>query len=260
MEMTIQSFATKTGLPPTTLRFYENKQLLVPQLRGENGYRYYTEDQVPLARLIASFRQADVSIEQIRIFIHASSVEKHELLERWRKDVEEKLQSLQVAKQYLHGVFPEQSAVQLVKWDEPSIIVWFHHEIVQSKHPYEEPIEIGIKRLAEIGILTAHGAFIRLLAAKGDMLQVDIGFRLLSNHTLKEKLQLPIEWNCSLEKYQPTLFITLECQANDRFMCIQYTRMIDKFGFKPIGPRWDWYEAGRATTYYAYIPVVSKDA
>ncbi|WP_227014084.1 MerR family DNA-binding transcriptional regulator [Paenibacillus psychroresistens] len=28
--MTIQEFALKTGLPPTTLRFYENKNLLLP--------------------------------------------------------------------------------------------------------------------------------------------------------------------------------------------------------------------------------------
>jgi DNA-binding transcriptional MerR regulator len=258
MTMTIQAFALKTGLPPTTLRFYENKLLLVPEIRGDNGYRYYTEEQVPLARLIASFRHADVSIEEIRSFIQASPSEKNELLERWRRNVEDKLQSLQIAKQYLNGVGPEQSSVQLVKWEEPSVMIWFSHTLTQSRHPYQEPIDSDREELMKARLLTQPGAFVRVLAAKGDRLQVEIGFRLLTGSASIQEGQLPLVENCRIEHYQPTHFVTLECKTNDRLRCIQYTKMLDKYGFEPVGPKWDWYETGDAPIYYAYIPVIQK--
>lgn len=259
MTMTIQAFALKTGLPPTTLRFYENKLLLVPEIRGDNGYRYYTEEQVPLARLIASFRHADVSIGEIRRFIQASPSEKSDLLERWRRDVEEKLQSLQIAKQYLNGVGPEQSSVQLIKWEEPSVMIWFSHTLSQSKHPYQEPIDSDREELVKARLLTQPGAFIRILEAKGDKLQVEIGFRLLPGSTSIHEGQLSSARNYRIELYQPTHFVTLECQANDRLRCIQYTKMLDKYGFKPVGPKWDWYETGEDQIYCTYIPVIRKD-
>lgn len=46
MGMKINEFSERTGLPPSTLRFYDQKRLLEPKQRLENGYRIYTDDQV----------------------------------------------------------------------------------------------------------------------------------------------------------------------------------------------------------------------
>ncbi|WP_243356417.1 MerR family transcriptional regulator [Bacillus litorisediminis] len=63
MLFTIQEFSKKTGLPPSKLRFYDKKGVLMPSTRLENGYRAYSADQIHLAKMIDSLRQADISIE-----------------------------------------------------------------------------------------------------------------------------------------------------------------------------------------------------
>jgi DNA-binding transcriptional MerR regulator len=45
--MTIQTFSNRTGLPSSTLRYYEKEGLIKPDIRGENGYRLYREEQIP---------------------------------------------------------------------------------------------------------------------------------------------------------------------------------------------------------------------
>jgi DNA-binding transcriptional MerR regulator len=152
MQMTIQEFALKTGLPPTTLRFYENKNLLLPAARGENGYRYYSDEQISIARLIQSFRQSSVPMDEIRILLQSTVSEQEILLDKWRQKVEDNLNSLQVAKQYLSGLRPGQQALQMVNWEEASVIVWFPHSLTQSLHPYHEPIELNKIRLLQANV------------------------------------------------------------------------------------------------------------
>lgn len=64
MSLTIGHFSEKTGLSPSTLRFYDRKKLLVPNCRLENGYRAYSEEQIPDAIMIHSLRNADVQINE----------------------------------------------------------------------------------------------------------------------------------------------------------------------------------------------------
>ena len=44
--MNISDIAQKTGLTPKAIRFYEDKSLITPPERGENGYRYFSERHV----------------------------------------------------------------------------------------------------------------------------------------------------------------------------------------------------------------------
>lgn len=260
MMMTIQAFAIQTGLPPTTLRYYENKKLLVPATRGDNGYRYYSNDQIPIARLIQSFRQSAVPIEDIRLFLQSSLEDQEKLLERWRQEVEESLKSLQVAKQYLRGLKPGQKAVQMVKWEDQAAMVWFSHVLPHSTLPYEEPIELNIKRLASANMDIVPGSYIRLLRAYGNTLEVEIGYRLQAKDEGYKKVQFPSDWNGRLEYLNPTLFVTLESRTNNKFMCLEYSRMLNKHGFEPIGPRWDRYDTGNEANFLVYIPVVQTGA
>lgn len=41
--MNISDVAKKTGLTSKAIRFYEEKGLVTPPLRSENGYRTYTQ-------------------------------------------------------------------------------------------------------------------------------------------------------------------------------------------------------------------------
>ncbi|BBH24319.1 hypothetical protein Back11_56640 [Paenibacillus baekrokdamisoli] len=258
MKMTIQAFALQTGLPPTTLRYYENKELLVPDTRGDNGYRYYSDDQIPIARLIQSFRQSAVPINDIRVFLRSSLEDQEKLLERWRQEVEQSLKSLQVAKQYLRGIRPGQKTVQMVKWEDQTVMVWFSHVLPHSSLPFEQPIDLNLKRLASVNMDIVPGSYIHLLRAYGNTLEVEIGYCLAVKVVNFKKLQLPSEWNARLECLNPTLFVTLESRKNDKFMCMEYSRMLNKHGFDPIGPRWDRYDTGNEANFLVYIPVVQK--
>lgn len=51
--MNISDVAKKTGLTSKAIRFYEEKGLVTPPLRSENGYRSYTQrhlDELTLLR------------------------------------------------------------------------------------------------------------------------------------------------------------------------------------------------------------------
>lgn len=64
--MPIREFARLTGIRPANLRFYDQIGLLSPELRGENGYRYYSRRQLSTAYLISVLRDLGVGLEEIK--------------------------------------------------------------------------------------------------------------------------------------------------------------------------------------------------
>ena len=64
--MPIREFARLTGIRPANLRFYDQIGLLSPELRGENGYRYYSRRQLSTAYLISDLRDLGVGLEEIK--------------------------------------------------------------------------------------------------------------------------------------------------------------------------------------------------
>ncbi|WP_227014098.1 hypothetical protein [Paenibacillus psychroresistens] len=170
--------------------------------------------------------------------------------------VEDNLNSLQVAKQYLSGLQPRQKALQMVNWEDSSIIVWFPHSLTQSLHPYHEPIELDKSRLLQANLHVFPDCYVRLLNAHSNSLQVEIGYRIQLNVAESKLNQLPADWNYRIERLNPTLFITLESETADKFMCLNYMRTLHKHGFKPIGPRWDRYESGMDDKFLIYIPAI----
>ena len=65
-QLSILEFSRLTGINRDNLRFYDRIGLLKPEIRGENGYRYYTRRQLGSAYLIGSLRLLGVGIEDIR--------------------------------------------------------------------------------------------------------------------------------------------------------------------------------------------------
>ncbi|WP_167859766.1 MerR family transcriptional regulator [Paenibacillus cymbidii] len=260
--MTIQAFAHKTGLSPSALRFYESKRLLLPQARGDNGYRYYTEEQVPQARLIHTFRQAGVPVGEIRLFQQASPDEQEALMDRWRRETERKLRELLVAKQYWSGARPGVRAVNLAQWEDTTRMIWFLHEVEPSVHPYARAIAEDRRALVSGGCGAAAEAYVCLLRAEGKTLHAEIGFRLGGGGTAAQaasRLAAERPGRCRVDSVGPTLFATLETEADDPTLCIRYSRMLDRYGFQPIGPRWERYETGSESQVLSYIPVLSKE-
>lgn len=67
--MQINKFSFLTGIKRENLRYYDQIGLLSPEFRGENGYRYYTRNQLTTAYLIISLREIGIGIEEIRRYI-----------------------------------------------------------------------------------------------------------------------------------------------------------------------------------------------
>lgn len=64
--MTIKELERRTGLPRTSIRFYEQEGLLTPE-RRENNYRDYSEDNVRTLEKIKLLRSLQLDIGTIRL-------------------------------------------------------------------------------------------------------------------------------------------------------------------------------------------------
>lgn len=71
---TIGQFSKKVGMSAKALRLYEKMQLLKSHARGENGYRYYHDNQIELALRLNDFKKLGFTLTEIKSLLH---VDKH---------------------------------------------------------------------------------------------------------------------------------------------------------------------------------------
>ncbi|QHM70188.1 Cu(I)-responsive transcriptional regulator [Mixta intestinalis] len=64
--MNISDVAKKTGLTSKAIRFYEEKGLVTPPLRSENGYRSYTARHLEELTLLRQARQVGFNLDECR--------------------------------------------------------------------------------------------------------------------------------------------------------------------------------------------------
>ncbi|MGJ7471900.1 Cu(I)-responsive transcriptional regulator [Kosakonia cowanii] len=62
--MNISDVAKKTGLTSKAIRFYEQRGLVTPPLRGENGYRSYNQQHLNELTLLRQARQVGFNLEE----------------------------------------------------------------------------------------------------------------------------------------------------------------------------------------------------
>ena len=93
----ISEFSKLSHLTVKALRFYEKEGLLKPASVDEwSGYRFYETYQLEIAAKIKSYRQLDLSIEEIKAIFNGSDVkeilqEKIELLTKEKQTIESRL-------------------------------------------------------------------------------------------------------------------------------------------------------------------------
>lgn len=84
------------------LRYYEKIGLLIPDVRGENGYRYYSESQLWKLNNIRSLRNLGVSLNEIIDFLNTRSIKKaKEMIKFQLKKIDENLRELLKLKEEL---------------------------------------------------------------------------------------------------------------------------------------------------------------
>lgn len=67
--MNISEAADRAGLPPKTIRYYEEIGLVEPARRRDNGYRDYAERDVHMLRFLSRARGLGFSVEACRALV-----------------------------------------------------------------------------------------------------------------------------------------------------------------------------------------------
>jgi DNA-binding transcriptional MerR regulator len=65
----IGELAEASGSTIDTIRFYENKGLLIPGERGDNGYRHYEEEAISVLKFIQLTKELGFSLTEIKDFL-----------------------------------------------------------------------------------------------------------------------------------------------------------------------------------------------
>jgi DNA-binding transcriptional MerR regulator len=254
LEMNIQKFAERTGLPPSTLRFYDRKKLIEPAGRSEKGYRIYTEEQVYKAMIIHSLRQADIKIEEIQSYLQGEEEDKKNWISGWKRELEEKLASLNIAKQYLNSMHAEERHLHLVKWEGENCFIWIRRTVPRTFHPFQHVMAELSERLEMLRIETKPGVFVRTLESKGETITGEVGC-LVHNQPGKE---IGCFKDMFTERLGPILFAAVECNVYDPFTCFHFMRQIHRFGFKAEGMKLEKYENHASRTFIYLIPLAAE--
>ena len=101
MPYTIKDMSELTGLPASTLRYYDKQGLLPSLKRDMNNTRIFTEDDYRSLRLIECLKKSGLSIKDIKSFIDMSNQgdkalnERLEIFHRRREILKNELANLQ---------------------------------------------------------------------------------------------------------------------------------------------------------------------
>lgn len=243
----IAQFADRTGISPSALRFYERKGLLTPAARLPNGYRVYSPEQVEEALLINSLRQTGVSLAAIQAFLTQGGEGRRALIAQWRREVADRLLSIQMADQYLQGLRPEEPQIHLQRWEEPSVLLWFPAEAPPAPLPFVAAAEAQGRRLKGCRVLS--GGYARTLDMAQGRLQGEVGFRVEPGFR-----RLPD--GARAQTVEPTLFVTLTCGLEDDRSAHRIWRFVAHFGFAPTGLCLERYLPGVTDGYELLVAVV----
>lgn len=92
----IGEVAKLTHLSQQTIRYYDQINLIVPEMRcSDSGYRYYTEQQVILLMIIRRLRDTNCSIKDIHKIINEKQLDElYRLLYQQNLELEEKIKNM----------------------------------------------------------------------------------------------------------------------------------------------------------------------
>ena len=94
MTYTIKEIANLAGVSKRTLRYYDEIGLLSPADTGENGYRYYDQDSLLQLQQILFFRELDVPLKDIQLFMSRPDFNLLDALEKHRTVLQKRAQRL----------------------------------------------------------------------------------------------------------------------------------------------------------------------
>ncbi len=71
-QFTIKQFSAETGIPSSTLRYYEKESLIPAVKRGGSGHRIYDEHDLEWIDIICCLKNTDMPLHEMREFVALS--------------------------------------------------------------------------------------------------------------------------------------------------------------------------------------------
>ncbi len=106
----IGQLSKQSGASIDTIRFYEDKGLIVPRLRSESGYRFYGVDAINTLNFIQSAKKLGFTLAEINTFLEIQITKKgkcslaQEKIDEKICDIDKKISHLKAIKRALHKV------------------------------------------------------------------------------------------------------------------------------------------------------------
>ena len=98
--MTVGELAQRTGVPATTLRYYDSIGLLVP-MRGSGGHRRYDDRAVEVLELVHLCRAAGLSLDEARMVVAGDPDQRREVAVARLAEVDRLLDQLTAVREVL---------------------------------------------------------------------------------------------------------------------------------------------------------------
>lgn len=249
--MTIKLFSQQTGIPASTLRYYETKNLLKPERGGVSGYRLYREEQVQTVKFIASLRKAGISIHDIRCYVQASDSEQENMKRKWRAALKEKRDQLDVSIRYLEASQTKEPFFLFEKSVEQ--VVWFEAEAPPGE--FKEQMLQRRDALNQQG-MPIQNVYLQTIAATVSSVKAEIGFGIEENINQKYLS----EGTLTIER--ASLCVGLPFRGHFSNVPSVYRKLYSycmENSWIPTGPVYEWYRGDQLSGMDLVVPILQME-
>lgn len=168
----ISQLARAAGLSRSTLLYYDRIGLLHPAGRTASAYRYYTGRDLARLKKIGHFRQAGLSLKEIRAVLAAGGKPRARLLEKRMRETAENIVGLKNQQRLLAGLWrrvasgQRPACVDKAMWIEMLRAAGMDQEAMHRWHAeFERRAPEGHREfLLSLGIAPTEAARIRRLS------------------------------------------------------------------------------------------------
>lgn len=95
MALTVKDLADRAGISRRTLHYYDEIGLLKPSAYGDNGYRYYLQEDALRLQQILFYRELDLPLDQIKNLLDQADFDRVAALQSHRAALRKRISRLQ---------------------------------------------------------------------------------------------------------------------------------------------------------------------
>lgn len=135
----ITELAKLSGVTTRTLRYYDSIDLLKPTRVKDNGYRFYSEEQLDLLQQILFYKQFNLPLEEIKTLLSTDSIQvikslssHFERLVQQKEQLDSLILSLEQTIQYHKG--------EILMTNEEKFVAFKQQKIEENRKAYGEEL------------------------------------------------------------------------------------------------------------------------